>query len=109
MSTSSSPRTTQNGQQTSETIARQCAGHRHQRQARRHGAPDPAATPESAVSPARRLPTLELDQMQAEVITNATAMGKLTLVLRSLTDFGDKVAPVSANQSIRLPSPFWTN
>jgi len=56
--------------------------------------------------------TLALDSDQAEIITSARNAGTLTLVLRSITDFG---APKSAdfdrmttNQQIRLTSPFWT-
>lgn len=54
--------------------------------------------------------TLELDPRQAEVIISATGTGKLSLVLRAMTDFTEKSdAPEqSANQAIRLSSPFWS-
>ncbi len=54
--------------------------------------------------------TLELDPRQAEVIISATGTGRLSLVLRSMTDFAEKSdAPEqSANQAIRLSSPFWS-
>ncbi|RYG93908.1 MAG: Flp pilus assembly protein CpaB, partial [Alphaproteobacteria bacterium] len=57
--------------------------------------------------------TLALDSGQAEIITSARNAGALSLVLRSITDFGaPKAADVdslTANQQIRLTSPFWTN
>jgi pilus assembly protein CpaB len=52
--------------------------------------------------------TLELDPKAAEVIMSATAHGRLTLVLRAMLDAGDTAAiRSSANQAIRLSSPFW--
>ncbi len=53
--------------------------------------------------------TLALDPIQAEIIVNATSLGKLTLILRSLTDAAPAdVALTPANQAIRMTSPFWT-
>jgi pilus assembly protein CpaB len=57
--------------------------------------------------------TLALDSDQARIITSARNSGALSLVLRSITDFSapksaDSEA-LSANQQIRLTSPFWTN
>jgi pilus assembly protein CpaB len=57
--------------------------------------------------------TLALDSEQAEIITAARNAGILSLVLRSITDFGAPRAAdfdeLNANQQIRLTSPFWTN
>ena len=56
--------------------------------------------------------TLVLDSQQAEVITSARNAGTLSLVLRSIADFRAPkpadVDEVTANQRIRLTSPFWT-
>ena len=54
--------------------------------------------------------TLVLDAAQAEVITAARGTGSLSLVLRSISDFAAAPASSSeatANQRIRLTSPFW--
>lgn len=55
--------------------------------------------------------TLELDATGAQVIIGAAALGNLTLVLRAMSDFGEAetVEASSANQAIRLTSPFWTS
>jgi pilus assembly protein CpaB len=55
--------------------------------------------------------TLELDEAGAQVIIGASSLGRLTLVLRSMSDFGEKdeTADLRANQAIRLTSPFWTS
>jgi pilus assembly protein CpaB len=57
--------------------------------------------------------TLALDSQQAEIITSARDSGSLTLVLRSITDFdapkSSNFEEMTANQQIRLTSPFWTN
>lgn len=55
--------------------------------------------------------TLALDPTQARVIINAAAIGQLSLVLRSVGDFagGSDSGDQSANQAIRISSPFWTN
>ncbi|WP_256372879.1 hypothetical protein [Breoghania sp. L-A4] len=55
--------------------------------------------------------TLELDPTKAEVLINASTVGQLSLVLRSVTDFAEN-APAEnrgSNQAIRISSPFWTN
>ena len=55
--------------------------------------------------------TLELRPEQAEVVINATSVGKLALVLRPKTEVavaGD-VTTEALNQAIRISSPFWTN
>lgn len=53
--------------------------------------------------------TLELDSSQAEVIISASTLGKLTLVLRAMGDTAEMspVKELSANQRIRMTSPFW--
>lgn len=63
------------------------------------------ADPEVFAGPA--IATLELDAIQAEVITNAMPLGDLSLVLRSAADAagGGEVRP--ADQLIRMSSPFW--
>lgn len=57
------------------------------------------------------LATLELDPAQAEIIINASRMGRLSLALRPLGDFAETVPDErgAANQSIRISSPFWAN
>ena len=76
------------------------------------GAPeDPAAT-QAQVFRDVAIATLALDPVQAEVVINAVGgSNKLTLVLRSMTDFGEPAKAVerNANQAIRMTSPFWTN
>jgi len=54
--------------------------------------------------------TLELNPTQAELVINATLQGKLSLVLRSITDASDagKSALSAANQQIRMTSTFWS-
>jgi pilus assembly protein CpaB len=53
--------------------------------------------------------TLALDSTQAEIIIGAGMSGKLSLVLRAMTDTADKeVALSAADQAIRISSPFWT-
>ncbi len=53
--------------------------------------------------------TLELDPTEAEVITAASTMGQLSLVLRSAVDTSEPLPEEhrAANQAIRLTSPFW--
>lgn len=54
--------------------------------------------------------TLELDPTQAEMIISAAAHGQLSLILLSATDFnGSSKSTSSANDAIRLTSPFWQN
>jgi pilus assembly protein CpaB len=53
--------------------------------------------------------TLALDPVQAETIVSAASLGKLTLILRAMTDATPMEAALSpANQAIRISSPFWT-
>jgi pilus assembly protein CpaB len=52
--------------------------------------------------------TLALDQPQAEMVASAQMLGKLTLVLRPMADSATPSTGLStANQAIRLTSPFW--
>jgi pilus assembly protein CpaB len=53
--------------------------------------------------------TLELDAKQSEVVASAVTMGRLSLVLRSMIDpAGTETSENhSANQLIRMTSPFW--
>ena len=74
------------------------------------GAPADPSDPHAEIFAGQAIATLELDPTQSEVIINAGAQGKLSLVLRSLTDSAevDKVALSPANQAIRMTSPFWS-
>ncbi len=74
------------------------------------GAPADPADPRTEIFTNDAIATLELDPARAEVLISAAMLGKLSLVLRSVTDFttGDKIARSGANQAIRLTSPFWT-
>lgn len=74
------------------------------------GAPTDPNDPHAEIFAGQAIATLELDPTQSEVIINAGAQGKLSLVLRSLTDSAeiDKVALTPANQAIRMTSPFWS-
>jgi len=53
--------------------------------------------------------TLELNEIESEMIVGATDLGTFALVLRSMSDFaGNRQLERSAlNQSIRMTSPFW--
>lgn len=64
---------------------------------------------ESAFS-GETLATLELNAAQGELVINAIAAGRLTLVLRSIADIADGVGieQRTANQLIRATSPFWS-
>jgi len=80
-------------------------------------APESDADPDAAPMPGTFnegvIATLALDSQQAEIITSARNAGTLTLVLRSITDFGTPKAAdfeeLTANQQIRLTSKFWTD
>lgn len=54
--------------------------------------------------------TLELDPEEAEVVINATTAGRLSLVLRPFAspDSAEPAPTFTANQTIRMTSPFWT-
>ena len=55
--------------------------------------------------------TLELDPQQAEIVTSAVTGGRLSLVLRPAATEATVPRPSqqTANQRIRMTSPFWTN
>lgn len=77
----------------------------------RTGAPQPisdAPPDEPEVFGERAIATLELGPMEAEVVINAATLGRLSLVLRPAGEaVVDSPATLSANQAIRLSSPFW--
>jgi pilus assembly protein CpaB len=58
----------------------------------------------------RAIATLALDPTEAEVITAASEIGKLSLLLRSASDATPAAshAEQGRNQAIRLTSPFWS-
>jgi pilus assembly protein CpaB len=74
------------------------------------GAPAGSGNAQNDVFSGQAIATLELDPVQADVITGAASSGKLSLVLRPT---GEAVAPATAearavNAQIKLTSPFWT-
>lgn len=80
----------------------------------RLGRPDAAADPDGLskdMFSGQAMATLALDPKQAEIVVNASAIGNLSLVLRSVADFTgvDAHGDDAVNQAIRLSSPFWTN
>jgi pilus assembly protein CpaB len=75
------------------------------------GAPAGSGNAQADVFSGQAIATLELDPTQADVITGATAAGKLSLVLRPT---GEAASPAAAeeravNARIRLTSRFWTD
>lgn len=74
------------------------------------GAATDPENPRAEIFANEAIATLQLDPGQSEVIINATALGRLTLVLRPLVDSSEVAAAGdrSANQAIRVTSPFWT-
>jgi pilus assembly protein CpaB len=58
----------------------------------------------------KAIATLALGPADADMIVNASALGKLSLLLRSANDLSDngKSADSAANQAIRISSPFWS-
>jgi pilus assembly protein CpaB len=74
------------------------------------GAPADTGDPRAEIFSNTAIATLALDSSQAEVIINATTMGRLSLVLRSILDFAesDGTEQRASNQAIRLSSPFWS-
>jgi pilus assembly protein CpaB len=74
------------------------------------GAPAGSGNAQNDVFSGQAIATLELDPVEADVITGAASSGKLSLVLRPT---GEAVAPATAeehavNAQIKLTSPFWT-
>ena len=71
------------------------------------GAPKDPADPTSQVFTSDAIATLELSPPQAETLINATAMGKISLVLRSVADFGKGATTATAastddNQTVKI-------
>ncbi|MDB5538519.1 MAG: Flp pilus assembly protein CpaB [Devosia sp.] len=75
------------------------------------GAPKDEEDPRAEIFAGEAMATLELDPSQAEVIVNATTIGKLSLVLRPIVDTAEagKIEERTTNQAIRISSPFWKN
>jgi pilus assembly protein CpaB len=72
-------------------------------------APEAADGDSDKVFSNQAIAILELDAAGAEVVTNATSVGKLSLVVRSMADYANtESANATANQAIRMTSPFWT-
>ncbi|MDR3471044.1 MAG: Flp pilus assembly protein CpaB [Devosia sp.] len=70
-----------------------------------------SADPHAQVFKDQAIATLELDPTAAEVVINATALGKLSLELVSLVDYGKAGLPEQrpSNAAILISSPFWSN
>ncbi len=68
------------------------------------GGPADPDNPRAEVFAAQAIATLELDPQQGETIINATTLGKLSLVLRSIVDFAatDEKIQRPRNQAIRV-------
>lgn len=80
----------------------------------RLGTGEPAAEGEPVhpeVFGGQAIATLELSPVQGEIIINASSTGKLSLVLLASADatMAAEGTGLTANQQIRLTSPFWTN
>jgi len=69
-----------------------------------------SADPGSQVFAGQAVATLELNPTQSQMIVNAIAAGKLTLVLRPLTDAkpSKDATEEAADEAIRMTSTFWT-
>ncbi len=74
------------------------------------GSPDASENLRADNFSGQAIATLALDASEAELIVNAGAIGKLSLLLRSAIDLADndKSSESSINQAIRLSSPFWS-
>ena len=76
------------------------------------GKPGTAAKPQDAPFTGNAIATLALGAADADLMISASALGKLSLLLRSGIDSTHAAATAaggdSANQAIRLSSPFWT-
>ncbi|WP_197279484.1 Flp pilus assembly protein CpaB [Devosia sp. A16] len=71
------------------------------------GAPADPENPRAEIFANEAIATLQLDPAQSEIIINASTLGRLTLVLRPLVDTAEAGDARSANQAIRISSPFW--
>ena len=74
------------------------------------GAPTDPTDPKAEIFADKATATLELDSTGSEVVINAANAGKLSLVLRSITDAmqAASAGDGTANEAIRMTSPFWT-
>ena len=74
------------------------------------GAAADPENPRAEIFADEAIATLQLDPGQSEVIINASSSGRLALVLRPYVDSSEAAKPEdrSANQAIRVSSPFWT-
>jgi len=75
------------------------------------GKPATASRPQDASFTGHAIATLALTPADADLVISASALGKLSLLLRSGVDSPRADAAAthdSANQAIRLTSPFWT-
>lgn len=80
------------------------------RTSQQQGAVSDAPPDEPEVFGGNATATLELGPVESEVVINASTVGRLSLVLRPAADADQpEAAPLSANQAIRMSSPFWTN
>ena len=72
--------------------------------------PVDGAVPEASAFAGTVTATLELSPIESEALINATRSGTLTLVLRPLVDLAqpDTARELTANEAIRMSSPFWT-
>jgi pilus assembly protein CpaB len=70
------------------------------------GAPEGEASPQAQVFDGSTIATLELSPTQSEIIINSAAIGRLSLVLRSIVDFAPDATTaerdLKANQTIRV-------
>jgi pilus assembly protein CpaB len=71
------------------------------------GAPTDPENPQADVFQSTVIATLELDPVKGEMVINATQIGTISMVLRSIADYAPKVAEgetpkTSANRPIRL-------
>lgn len=73
------------------------------------GAAENPEDPRAEIFANEAIATLQLDPGQSEVIINAATSGRLTLVLRPFVDTAEAATQEdrSANQAIRVTSPFW--
>jgi len=100
------------GQQVSDTILRNVRVLAINTRLGETGTTGAAADPENPraeIFANEAIATLQLDPGQSEVIINAATLGRLTLVLRPFVDTAETASAEtrSANQAIRISSPFW--
>ncbi len=101
------------GAETTETVLRNVRVLAIDARLGQSGAEDAGTDPANAkpeVFSSQAIATLELEPARAEVVISATALGRLSLVLRSSADIAETATLEHADldQAIRLSSPFWT-